>query len=448
MEHDTKTPKYQTSDSLSFAYPSVRERWPHIITGTIDDMHRAVSDLPPSSSSAQIAEGKQIISALASLKHELQHNRPLSPLPDDGAPDVKLYNDELSRRGPLRWHDVEWLYSECYMYRRIAGLFALSENGWRDYDVFGRQKISTFKSSRPAVLELADKYRGLVERLEGKSEDGGGEAMAGREAELLLFTEMAEICLWGNATDLSLLTTLSYEEIQKLQGAKARKESEKHVLVNELGDAFDVLERARREKKEERRVDIVLDNAGFELFVDLVLAGYLVAAGLATEVVLHPKCIPWFVSDVVPNDFAQLLQAMQDPKAFYEGEGGDAETGVTPLSDEDVRNVKFLFDHWSGLHQDGKMILRPNWFWTGPGDFWRMPHAAPDLYEDLKESELVLFKGDLNYRKLVGDVSHHTLSPQICVRANWIDRQCGMPTRRSPPRSVLWGRSLGSEPWR
>ena len=50
-------------------------------------------------------------------------------------------------------------------------------------------------------------------------------------------------------------------------------------------------------------------------------------------------------------------------------------------------------------------MLRPHRFWTGAGSFWRLPKTAEDLYEDLKEPELVLFKGDLNYRKLVGDVS-------------------------------------------
>jgi hypothetical protein len=39
-----------------------------------------------------------------------------------------------------------------------------------------------------------------------------------------------------------------------------------------------------------------------------------------------------------------------------------------------------------------------------------MPHVAPDLFEDLKESELVLFKGDLNYRKLTNDVSPPIIS--------------------------------------
>jgi uncharacterized protein with ATP-grasp and redox domains len=337
-------------------------------------------------------------------------NEKLSPVQDDGFSDIALYNQELEKLGTPTWFSVPWLYCECYLYRRMSAVFKLS-NHWKNYDVFSRQKINTFRSSRPAVLELAARYKDIVTQMEADKDKTGAEH---DEAKKLLFTEMCEICLWGNATDLSLLTSLTYEDIQKLQGSDARKASEKNILVNDLGAAYEVLQKAKSEGKKERRVDIVLDNAGFELYVDLILAGYLISSGLATLVVMHPKSIPWFVSDVLPGDFAALLSALASPKSFYETPSEHEKMqDKTPqlLSDKEAFELSFLFQEWSQMHAEGQLILRPNRFWTQAGSFWRLPGTEPDLHEDLKSSELVVFKGDLNYRKLTADVSWPTFSP-------------------------------------
>ncbi len=307
--------------------------------------------------------------------------------------------------------------------------FSLSAH-WKTYDVFSRQKMSTFRSSRPAVLELAAKYRELVSQLERDvtSTKNPEELDA---AERILFTEMCEICLWGNATDLSLLTSLTYEDIQKLQGADARKKAENNILVNDLSAAYKVLKEAQKAGKKDRRVDIVLDNAGFELFVDLVLAGYLLAAGLATQVTLHPKSIPWFVSDVIPADFAALLSALANPDGFYSTP--DEHTGQVSesLSEKESSDLSLLFHHWAGFHTEGQLPLRPNAFWTSAHSFWHLPQAEPRLYEDLKESELVIFKGDLNYRKLTADVCIQL--PLIVSKGLLTEcRQCGSRQHHLP----------------
>lgn len=325
--------------------------------------------------------------------------------------------------------------------RRMSTLFAMSQH-WKGYDVFARQKMSTFKSSRPAVLELAARYKELAQEAEKTRGSADGKTPEQIEqADRILFSEMCEICLWGNATDLSLLTSLTYEDIQKLQGSQARKAAEKNILVNDLDAAFDVLHAARNANKSaDRRVDIVLDNSGFELFVDLILAGYLLSAGLATTVVLHPKLIPWFVSDVTPPDFRDLISALADPQAFYTAPD-DSGREHTPLSDKELAEVTFLFDHWSQLHADGKLIIRPHAFWTSPGSYWRMPHVAPDLFDDLKQSELVLFKGDLNYRKLCNDVSPIPCTPYIMNATSNKDRPPGTPPLPSRRPSAPWALS-------
>ncbi|KAK3710618.1 Hairy/enhancer-of-split with YRPW motif protein 2 [Vermiconidia calcicola] len=408
MEYDTRTPPSHTSDKTSFGFVSARDRWPVIITGAIDDVHRATSKetIPEKQE-----EGKRITQGLATLKYELQHNRQMMPLPDDGGPDIAGYNHELEQRGNPNWFNVSWLFSECYLYRRVHTLFSLSKH-WKGYDVFSKQKMSTFRSSRPAVLELAARYNDLTRQLQLNDSSASEEEC--EKAEELLFTEMCEICLWGNATDLSLLTNLTYDDIQKLQGSESRKANEKNIVVNDLPAAFAAVKRVQKSGKQERRVDIVLDNAGFELFVDLVLTGYLLQSGLATQIVLHPKNMPWFVSDVVPKDFSDLLNVLVSAKSFYETPSEDDQSNGTtpkPLSDKEDEAMKQLFSNWSSLYASGKILLRPNVFWTEAGSYWRMLYTAPSLFSDLHQSELVIHKGDLNYRKLTGDAMWDPTTP-------------------------------------
>ena len=228
-----------------------------------------------------------------------------------------------------------------------------------------------------------------------------------KNASRLCFAEMCDICLWGNATDLSLLTSLTYDDLQALQGSEARKANEKNIIVNDVLAAYDVLSTTITTKKTERRVDIVLDNAGFELFVDLLLADYFISTGLATTVILHPKSLPWFVSDVVPKDFSDLLNALADPQSLYATQserGYTASRQTAPLTNSEISDLRCLFERWSTFHAEGRLTMRTNTFWTESSSYWRLPTTAPELYKDLQKSELVIWKGDLNYRKLTGDV--------------------------------------------
>ncbi|KAK5692294.1 Hairy/enhancer-of-split with YRPW motif protein 2, partial [Elasticomyces elasticus] len=75
MEFDPKTPEYLTSDKSSFAYVSAHDRWPVILTGAIDDLHRTVGD---ETDEEKRKEGKGIIENLAKFKYEIQHDRQMT----------------------------------------------------------------------------------------------------------------------------------------------------------------------------------------------------------------------------------------------------------------------------------------------------------------------------------------------------------------------------------
>lgn len=45
-------------------------------------------------------------------------------------------------------------------------------------------------------------------------------------------------------------------------------------------------------------------------------------------------------------------------------------------------------------------------FWCTGFTFWSLPSEAPDLFIDLAASDLVIFKGDLNHRKVSQTLNH------------------------------------------
>ncbi len=301
---DPSVPFYSTGDKTSFAYKSALERWPVIITQVIDDLFRTIGE-SNSDEKDKEAEGKRIIEAIAKLKYEETHDRALVPLESDGQPDIQQYNDELNTLHNPTWFSVPWLFSECFLYRRLRILFTRSQY-WTNYDPFHRSKDATFRSSGAAVEELAVRHEELLQDLSEKTY-----AEMKDDARKLLFMEMAQVSLWGNATDLSLLVNLSYEDLQKLQGKEAIANSQKNILTNDIEAAWDVISHTRK-----GRIDIVLDNAGFELFADLVFAMYLIETGHAETIVLHPKDHFWFVSDVTPRDIAHLFSCLQNSEYF------------------------------------------------------------------------------------------------------------------------------------
>ena len=121
-----------------------------------------------------------------------------------------------------------------------------------------------------------------------------------------------------------------------------------------------------------RRLNIIADNFGGEFVADLVLA--LVAAEAGIEVVLHVKQLPMFVSDVTADDVTILFDRL--PK---DGFGKRLQTAV----------------------QRGGIHTAAHAFWSSPKFFDRLP------LEELGQGPGILnvVKGDLNFRRTIGDVS-------------------------------------------
>ncbi|CAF5063247.1 unnamed protein product [Rotaria sp. Silwood1] len=59
---------------------------------------------------------------------------------------------------------------------------------------------------------------------------------------------------------------------------------------------------------------------------------------------------------------------------------------------------------WQEYIQNGQWTIQTHRFFTLPYDYSYMQQISPELYYTMSQSKLIIFKGDLSYRKLVGDL--------------------------------------------
>jgi hypothetical protein len=180
-----------------------------------------------------------------------------SPIEASEAPDIGTYNYVLNTYfNGENWYSTTWLFAECYLYRRIHSTLAETKH-WRSYDPYFRQKEDSFRASFATIIEIAKRIDELISAPRMNADDRD------IETDGIIFHELAQISLWGNATDLSMLTNLSFDEVKKLQsaGAKHIEESEKNILVNDLAKVWEWILKCRN-----ARIDLILDNAGMSIY--------------------------------------------------------------------------------------------------------------------------------------------------------------------------------------
>lgn len=334
-------------------------------------------------SEEDVNAGKAIQAKLTALKTSMLGDAVLEPIPSDGRPDVEAYNDEFKTIKDRKWLAAPWLYTECYMYRLIHTYFTLSTSFWHSFDLFATSKRSSLVGSKKGAIELIKRFRGVLQAIAEKQS-------VDEETQKAIFEEMIQISLWGNATDLALLTSLSVEELNSRQGKAVRDSNKKNIVVDDTDQVWSLLSRLRL-LGSPRDIHIVLDNAGFELLTDLVFASYLIESGYAKKVVLHGKRMPWFVSDVILDDLKYLIEGFANGTMYDD-------TGSTVREE-----LQEAGKYWQGLIQSGILEFRAELFWTTQHPFGRLPIVEPGLFEDLADADLVVYKGDLNYRKLTYD---------------------------------------------
>ncbi|UUU30122.1 damage-control phosphatase ARMT1 family protein [Streptomyces sp. CA-210063] len=175
--------------------------------------------------------------------------------------------------------------------------------------------------------------------------------------------------LWGNRADLGFRIQTAEEDATAADSQLVADDSES--LMSLLTGAG----RGAGAGAGARTLCLVADNAGRELIPDLLLIDHLLTHGHFDRAVLHLKPYPYFVSDATTADTLDAVRHL-----------------VAAKTDAGHRL-------WSAL-SDGRIVLRAHPFSCAPLPYADMP---ADLRDDFASADLTLLKGDLNYRRLVGD---------------------------------------------
>jgi uncharacterized protein with ATP-grasp and redox domains len=337
-------PPLMMSEEGSFAYFTLTQRMPAIVRRVIDE-----NDFTSS-----------IVDNLENLIQELP-NGIVRFLQDDQAPDFTAWHQYLEPYVGKRWIDIPWFFAEVYFYRRILeATHYFREGAYRGVDPFALQKGRGLEAAMDSIQELSSRVNTWLDQEQhekGKTE---------RNSLIALLYSV----LWGNRADLSLWPI----DAEQLDSSQEIHLEETHVLVDDTSKVAD-----RVASFQELRIDIIVDNAGFELVCDLCVADFLLTSQAAEVVYLHLKPHPTFVSDAMIKDVHHTIEFL--------AASGD-------------REVQLLGQRLQDYLDRDRLLCRDDYFWTSPLVFWEMPEP---LQQELARSSLILIKGDANYRRCLGD---------------------------------------------
>lgn len=313
--------------------------------------------------------------ALDTLRTDIEADAPIPAIDDP------VWAAACAQHRGESWLHTEWFFAETYFYRLLIEAVRWSQTG---RDPFAPKKLAeingaAIRSTLDAALTLPPSETRLH--------------------DLLLHS------LWGNRIDLSYALAASHGSSWETSDllVDQREAAAAHLLAHEPGE-----------------VHIVMDNAGTELAIDFALVDALLD-GVAERVVLHVKRHPTFVSDATHDDVLTFLAVMTGRDTISKGFGDAAKEVGTRLQ------TALL---------DGRLLVEPDIFWNSSRFLWEMP---PRFESFFAHAALVIFKGDANYRRIVGDalwpadtpfadVTAYFPAPLLALRTLKSNTIVGLPT--------------------
>ena len=240
-------------------------------------------------------------------------------------------------------------------------------------------------SSGGALKKVASVHQSFLSDL------GGGEVQVTKSLSFSSFAAKVCLMLWGNRADLSLsageAVSLPKDTPNAATGESggeggAKSAPETMLLVDHTEDVWNHVESFDR-------VALILDNCGLALCTNLVFAEMLLTSGCAEHITLYAKSHPVFVSDATCADVATHVDVV----------AGRLGSGCR------------LREHL----REKRLSVVADPFFTSGHPYREISTAAPELARELSSQDLAIFKGDANYRRLLGERTWSPVTPWVEV---------------------------------
>ncbi|QTA33451.1 MULTISPECIES: damage-control phosphatase ARMT1 family protein [Streptomyces] len=252
------------------------------------------------------------------------------------------------------WFDAPFLWAESYFYRRLLGAVGYFGAGpWQGVDPF-----APFKRAELRGTAVDEELRAL-------------DALAGVPADERA-TALLHASVRGNRADLGFRVT---------EGDTAPGAAADDLVADDSPLLWQLLPAGAG-----ATVAVVADNAGRELIPDLILIDHLLLHRHAERIVLHVKPYPYYVSDAMTADVVDCLRRLAEAP----GEAGRIGSRL-----------------WDAM-ATGRLQVRAHPFFCAPLPYEEMPG---DLRAQFAAATVTILKGDLNYRRLVGDRAWNATTP-------------------------------------
>jgi hypothetical protein len=90
----------------------------------------------------------------------------------------------------------------------------------------------------------------------------------------------------------------------------------------------------------------------------------------------------------------------------------DVVSTIRSMTQNPEKGLRRVGRELSGKIEEGSLLLEDHSFWNGPLHF---PELPPELMSELGDSDLIIFKGDLNYRRLLYDRKWDPSTPMEAI---------------------------------